>query len=67
MRLRAAVAVLEILDAAEMRARPTALPPHVGGTTTVQALRMGPVRISPGDGVALRLDPAQALVFPISR
>jgi len=40
---------------------------RLGGTATVQALRMGSVSLRPGTEVAVRLEPAQALVFPTSR
>jgi iron(III) transport system ATP-binding protein len=43
------------------------IPERTQGPTMVQALRMGPVLLTPGDEVAVRLDPALALVFPISR
>jgi iron(III) transport system ATP-binding protein len=43
------------------------VPARERGPTTVQALRMGPVPLTPGDEVAVRLDPALALVFRRSR
>jgi hypothetical protein len=43
------------------------VPDRAGGTATVQALRMGPVALAVGDEVVVQLDPALALVFPISR
>jgi iron(III) transport system ATP-binding protein len=43
------------------------VPDLAGGMTTVQALRIGSVALTPGADVAVRLDPALALVFPLSR
>ena len=39
---------------------------RIGGTATVQALRMGNVALAPGTDVTVSLDPSLALVFPIS-
>ena len=43
------------------------VPDLAGGMTAVQALRIGSVALIPGADVAVRLDPALALVFPLSR
>jgi iron(III) transport system ATP-binding protein len=43
------------------------VPDLAGGMTAVQALRIGSVALTPGADVAVRLDPALALVFPLSR
>jgi iron(III) transport system ATP-binding protein len=42
------------------------VPDRIGGTATIHALRMGRVALVPGTGVSISLDPALALVFPIS-
>jgi iron(III) transport system ATP-binding protein len=43
------------------------VPDRAGGTATIQALRIGLVTVAAGDEVAVRLDPALALVFARSR